>query len=92
MKLCEKCKEYMYAPFRDGDEYICQCKKFTILSEDGDCEVWANDDELAALKYAETSNEDGDYYLMNESSDILVNGKSFRISAEPDIHYSAKPL
>jgi len=86
MSMCDKCKE-----FRLSRDLECKCKKFEIINEDGDpSEVWALDDYFAALRYAETSNEENDYYLMNESIDILVNGKAFTIGAEPDVHYSAK--
>ena len=90
MEKCNRCKEFYLSPL---DAESCRCKKFTIVNEDDDdYEVWANDEWLAALKYAETSNEENEYYLMDESVDISVNGKAYRVSAEPDVHYSAKVI
>ena len=87
MKYCDKCGAHTYGIL---DEYVCPCKEFKIIDEDGEeHEVRAKTAEDAALKYAEDSNWRGDYYLMNESVDILVDGKAFKISAEPDVHYSA---
>lgn len=45
---------------------------------------------LQHLKYAEESKNNGDYYLMNKTVEITVNGKPFPVSAEPDVHYSAE--
>lgn len=89
MWKCKKCKEYRWSMVEE-----CHCKKFEIIDENGDeCEaIYAMDEEGAALKYAEKSNTEGDYYLMNESVEIEVGGKKFRISAEPDVHYSACSL
>lgn len=89
MKKCERCGEYSHARF--GGVYDeCQCEKFTVVNEDGDdYEVFATSDHDAALKYAEKSNTENDYYLMNDSIEIKVNGKKFNISAEPDVYYSA---
>jgi len=71
----------------------CPCKEFKIVDEGGDEHtVWARDERRAALKYAEVSNEERDYYLMNETVEITVNGEDYKISAEPDVHYSAEPL
>ena len=85
MWICEKCKEY-----RSVRVTTCHCKAFCIIDEDGEeYELQAMDEQGAALKYAEESNCQNDYYLMNESVEITVNGKEFAISAEPDIHYSA---
>lgn len=82
---CNKCGDYRINPEN------CNCKAFEIIDKDGEeCHpVYAIDEEEAALKFAETSNSEGDYYLMNESVVINVNGIEFNISAEPDIHYSA---
>ena len=46
----------------------------------------------AAIKFAEISNIEGEYYLMNETVDITVNGNAYRIGAEPDINYSADKI
>ncbi len=88
MWKCEKCKEY-----RSDTARQCHCKSFTVVDEDGEpWEIQAMDEEDAALKYAEKSNTEGDYWLMNETSDILVNGKAFCVGAEPDVHYSVNAI
>ena len=71
----------------------CRCREMVIADEEGEeSSLFAKDEESAALKYAQKSNESGDYYLMNETVEITVNGKPFCIGAEPDVHYSAKAL
>lgn len=90
MEQCSRCKEFMFRPF-DGTP-VCGCKEFKVIDENGeDFEVWSIDARSAALKFAEKSNVEGDFYLMNESVDIEVNGELFSISAEPDVYYSASP-
>lgn len=85
---CKKCGEYKF-----NDPQICNCKEFLVVDEEGEeHNVWAMDEQDAALKYAEESNPCNDYYLMNETVDILVNGKAFRIGAEPDVHYFASTI
>ena len=87
MGLCKKCGEYR---LNEGD---CPCEAFTIIDENGEeHKIFAIAEYSAALKYAEVANTCGDYYLMNESVEIKVNGKSFEISAEPDIYYSADEI
>lgn len=86
MKKCNKCGQYYF-----GETH--GCKKFKIIDEDGEIhEQYGFNERDAALKYAEKSNEKCDYYLMNDSVEINVNGKVFIISAEPDIHYSASEV
>lgn len=90
MKQCERCKEWRS---RRHDDTECECKEFTVIDEDGEEHtVFANEEYLAALRYAKTSNEDGDYYLMDSGVEIKVNSSAYVISAEPDIHYSARKL
>ena len=87
MNRCDKCGEYNFM------KRPCQCEKFNVIDEDGEeHQVYAATEYFAALKYAEDSNCNGDYYLMNESVEITVNSTKFRISAEPDIHYSADEI
>ena len=84
--FCKKCGDYRFDTVGK-----CHCKEFTVIDEDGEeYSVYGMTDEGAALKYAEESNVDGDYYLMNESVEVSVNGKVFNIGAEPDIHYWAR--
>ena len=88
MWKCTKCNEYRF-----GNVIKCNCQPFTIIDEDGEeHEIYGISEEDAALKYAEESNVEGEYYLMNESVTIEVNSKKFVISAEPDIHYSAREV
>ena len=86
MALCKRCGEYqIYAD--------CGCSEFSLITEEGEeCTIFAIDEQAAALKYAQRSNENGDYYLMNDSVEIYVSGKKFMIGAEPDIHYSAREI
>jgi len=71
----------------------CNCKKFVIVDETGETyDVYAPTKECAALRYAEDSNRENDYYLMDSSVDILVEGTAYRIGAEPDVHYTANEL
>ena len=88
MWICSKCGEY-----RMPAVVKCNCKEFTILDEGGEeYSEFAMDEEGAALKFAESSNVNGDYYLMNNTAKVLVDGKSFNISAEPDVYYSASEV
>ena len=83
MWRCEKCGNFSF-----DDTQICKCKAFTVTGEDGEtCIIRALDEEGAALKYAEEVNVEGDYYLMDDTEDILVGGKAFRVGAEPDVNY-----
>lgn len=82
MEYCSRCKEYMYGAS------VCQCVKFVVIDEDGeDIEFFANNEEAAAEAYAVWYNRD-EYDLMNSSKNIMINGNSYRVSAEPDICYS----
>jgi len=84
MERCKKCDDLLFS-FENHS-----CTPFTVIDENGDeSEVYARDEDDAAVRFAQKSNEDGDYYLMNNCVDIEVNGKEYSISAEPDIHYSA---
>ena len=82
MWQCKKCNEW-----KRTDK--CFCKEFKIINEDGDeYEVCACDERDAARKYAKKSNEENEYYLMNEEVEIEVDGTKFVIGAEPDVYYS----
>jgi recombinational DNA repair protein RecR len=87
MKKCNRCGNYKHS---EGE---CHCELHKVEDEDGDMhEVYAVSEWQAALDYAEESNTSGDYYLMDDSVEIKVNGKPYRISAEPDVHYSADEI
>lgn len=92
MGFCKKCGELLF--WKHGSNTSeCNCQPFSIIDEDGEeHKIYARDDENAAMKYAEKSNENGDYYLMNTTVEIEVNGRRFRIGAERDVHYSARAL
>ncbi len=92
MEWCKKCGDTMFIPF-GGKAEECDCREIFIIDEDGEeHSLYARHAEAAALKYAEESNTNGDYYLMNETVEITVDGKPFSIGAEPDVHYSARAL
>ena len=86
---CNKCNKYIVSK-----DMECRCKSFEIIDENGEEHnpIYAMTAEHAALKYAEKANVDGDYYLMNETVTIEVDGKKFNISAEPNVHYSASEV
>ena len=92
--FCEKCGDYLLRLNLGSEERReCPCKEFKIIDEDGEeHSIHAKNTEDAALNYAEKSNSECDYYLMNESVEITVNDERFKISAEPDVHYSAEAL
>ena len=86
MEQCSRCKDFTFV-----SDPKCSCEEYKIIDEDGEeHEVWAVNDHSAAVKFAEWSNVEGDYHLMNETVEITVNGKAFNISAEPEIYYSAR--
>ena len=94
MWKCEKCGEYRFS-----DVKKCWCKEFTIFNEDEEeyGNLYAMDFHDAALKYAEKSNVESDYYLMENSVEIKVvdmdgTTQKFNIGAEPDVYYSAQPV
>jgi len=88
MWQCEKCKEY-----KCGGVEKCNCKPFILIDMDGEeHEINAINEREAALMYAEKSNIENDYYLMNENVEISVNDIKYSIGAEPDVHYSAKAI
>ena len=92
MWKCKKCGEYKF-PNKFSNVGVCHCKVFKIIDRDGDnYDVYAMDAKGAALKFAEESNQNRDYYLMNESVVIDVDDQKFTISAEPDVYYSAEAL
>ena len=64
-----------------------------MVDEDGEShQIYAMDEKDSALKFAEESNINGDYYLMDNPCVVLVGEKRFEISAEPDICYSANEI
>lgn len=87
-KKCSVCNEYHWT---NGE-----CKPlFYFKHEDwGDDfqEIRASDFEDAAMAFAIKYNEDGDYALMDDSTDVVISDgnveKVFKVSAEPDIHYT----
>lgn len=92
MRFCKKCGESIFMVFGKPD-VDCECKPFCIVDENGEEHtIHAHDSKDAALKYARKSNENGDYYLINTTVQITVNGELFGIGAEPDVHYSARAL
>ena len=85
MKQCERCNEFLF------HTDICNCSMFEIEDEDGEMhEFYAYTERGAALKYAEWTNVHGDYQLMDSSETIKIDGTTYVVSAEQDIHYSAE--
>jgi hypothetical protein len=85
---CKKCGEYRHSIVKE-----CHCKIFTIIDEDQfEHEIHAMDKEDAAIKYAKTSNEENDYYLMDKTIVITIEETEFEIGAEPDVHYSVNEI
>lgn len=91
-KFCEECNDFHY-----GDSHK---PEFNVYNEDylGDePKVFrAADFESAAIKFGEYYNSNGDYPLMNETIEVKVEkdgiSKTFNVSAEPDIYYSASEI
>ena len=88
---CDHCHKHIVIPARECKS--CYSKAFRIEDWDGDNHViYALDAEEAALSYAKRINEEGDYNLLDNTEEIKVNGKFYRISAEPDIYYTAEEV
>ena len=86
--ICKKCHEHI---FERSNE--CKCTEFIVKDENGDDHsVYANDEESAALKFAQDYNESGDERLTNKFMVITVNNTQWRISAETDINYYADSI
>ncbi len=85
---CQRCNDYSF------NHLNCKCKPFDIIDEDGEEHepVYALDEQDAAVKFAEMANIEGEYYLMNDTVEITVNGSVYRIGAEPDVNYSADKI
>lgn len=94
MAFCRECKDHiLFSKNDDEATAMCSCEIYTVVDEEGDTyQVRAKSLQEAALKFAEKSNQDCDYYLMDNSVEILVDGTRFCISAEPDVYYSATEL
>ena len=87
MNRCEKCGDYSFST----DVLPHHCESFIIFDEDGEeHEIHASNEEDAALKYAERSNPENDYYLMEGPVVITINDNKYKIMAEPDIFYSTE--
>ena len=88
MEMCKRCGDFIFDKYHSKPE--CSCKPFLIVDEDGEeHKVFGVNEDDVAMKYAEKSNVNGDYYLVNNSVNITVNGNEYEISAEPDINYFA---
>lgn len=82
MNRCKKCGGIIW-----NDVSICNCKKFLITDEEGDeYQIYAVDEEDAAIEYAENLRNPG--YFMDNEVEILIDGKLFTINAEADIQYN----
>jgi len=89
---CERCHRFNF--LGRG----CNCQRFTVVFHACDRDIWAIDEECAALEFARIYNEDsGEYSLMNKEIEVEViaasgDSKKFRVGAEPDIYYSADEI
>lgn len=82
MPWCDRCNDFTLGN--------CRCRAYRVEDHEGGMQdVYALHKEDAALRFAKNYNENGDYNLMDETLEIKVNGVTYFISAEPDIHYSA---
>jgi len=92
-KYCKKCKDYHWTSIECAPA-------FNIFHPDylGDKPMVIHGDNHydAAMKYAEYYNTGNDYCLMDNSIDVTVERdgvqKTFKISAEPSVDYSAIEL
>lgn len=84
---CKKCNDIVFSWKKHS------CEKYIITDEDGETyEVYGTDEEDAVEKYAKHSNENGDYYLMNTTVIVSVDGTRYSIGAEPDVRYAVIQL
>ena len=83
LNTCSKCGKLLFSQNH-------HCELFKIIDEDGELwEIYAADELEAAEIYAEKTNINGDYWLMNEETNITVNGVKYCVGAEPDVYYTA---
>ena len=91
--FCKKCKEYV------GSRGLidCKCKPFTVYDEnEEESTIHSTSMDDAALAWAKE--RDGcEHGLVGEEVEIRVinsfgKTKSYRVGAEPDIHYSANEV
>jgi hypothetical protein len=78
---CRKCHQYAFLGRHT-------CHPFTVECEGETEERWGYDEENVAKSYAQNYNECGDYTMMDgEPIEVTVNGRLFRVTAEPSIDY-----
>lgn len=86
MNKCKLCGDYSF-----DDE--CHCSRYLVIDSDGEeYDIYSSSPEGAAIKFAEKTNTEDDYYLMNSTEIITVDGEEFTIGAEPDVYYFAKQV
>ena len=88
MYFCGKCDRFIF-----NDKKKCKCIVFDVTDEEG-CShrVSGVDEEEAALRYAQESNERHENYLLGDSIVIQVGEVKFRIDADASINYYAEKL
>ncbi len=90
---CHICREYHWVGESCEPEYLVYHEEYL---GDESKSVRAYDHEDAAVKYGKYYNEDGEYSLMNDEIEVKVEKdgevKWFKVSAEPDIHYSSHEI
>jgi hypothetical protein len=84
---CASCKEWHWKDKPCPPIYYFKHEDWGDAFE----EIRAYDYEDAAERFAKQYNEDGDYCLMDSSTEVIISDgkieKNFRVSAEPDINY-----
>jgi len=91
-RRCERCKRFLWITTD-----ICRCVPFEIDYDGEKYQVFANDEDDAAEKWAEKYDEDEHPLLNYGEVEITVKNadgeiKKFVCSAEPSINYSANEI
>lgn len=94
MDRCSICQEWKYSFKEHHCASVYQFKHENYGEEYEDIRAYSFED--AAERFAKKYNEDGDYSLMNTSTEVTISDgkeeKKFTVSAEPDINYSVDEI
>ena len=92
---CKICKEWYWEKTHNcGTRFEIHCPENGEDEEDS-CDRYGWNDEDAAVKWAKSYNEDGEYSLMDSEITIVCKNtetgeiSKVCVSAEPDVHYSS---
>ena len=90
---CSICHEWHWIGSECEPEYLVYYEEYM---GDEPKKIRATDHEDAAQNFAEYYNIQNDYCLMNETIEVKVEKdgvvRYFRVSAEPDVHYSSSEI